>query len=543
MTSEKVMPMEGKLLAGRYQIRHILGTGGMATVYKAYDNVIDREVAIKIMNQRLVYDHEYVRRFVWEAQATGRLSHPNIVNLYDAGQEGPLYYMVMEYVEGQTLKQRIHSKTRLSAKEALQIAIQICNGLQHAHSHGIVHRDIKPHNIMCSPDGRYKVADFGIARLLRNSSNLTKTGTVMGSIHYFSPEQARGQEIGFPSDLYSLGIVMYEMVTGEVPFHADEDIAVVLMHIQTPMPDPRKINPDIPVEFTQVLRKAMEKDPKKRFQTADEMRKALQSVLQSMGKERASTTRRAEIENLTKSRSSSGRSIPGPIPNPESSNKSSSPHTNLSRSQTQAHQGIGLTPRRKRNVGTNQALWKYIAGGVAILFIFGILLNSCFGSDEKIGKASTNQGISIQEPVRNSAKPTKPPKPKSELITKPVTEPKTETSQKPKTSTKKDFYQLLNTLNKATVEQGFYLQLFTSTIKSDVDHFLHTTPLKDEIQVKFNDYGTYKLYFVISNKMYHDPKQATKTLDQWIQMDPTIKDFNLDLHYENYISVKNSTKK
>lgn len=527
------MPMEGKLLAGRYQIRHILGTGGMATVYKAYDNVLDREVAIKIMNQRLVYDHEYVRRFVWEAQATGRLSHPNIVNLYDAGQEGPLYYMVMEYVEGQTLKQRIHSKSRLSAREALQIAIQICSGLQHAHSHGIVHRDIKPHNIMCSPDGRYKVADFGIARLLRNSSNLTKTGTVMGSIHYFSPEQARGQEIGFPSDLYSLGIVMYEMVTGDVPFHADEDIAVVLMHIQTPTPDPRKINPDIPAEFTQVLRKAMEKDPKKRFQTAEEMRKALQSALQSMGKERT-PSRRAEIQNFTKSRSSS-RPNPGQSLNSEPANKPNSPNTNLSRSQTKAHPTTGLTPRRKRNVGTSKELWKYIAGGIAVLVVFGLLLNSCFGSDDKKATAPTKQTESIQEPIKNTAKPVQP--------TKEITETKKETRQQPKTSTNKDFYQLLNTLNKATVEQGYYLQLFTTTNQSDVDTFLNTTALKDKIQVKHNDYGTYKMYFVISKEIYRDPKLVTKTIDEWMTIDPRIKDFHLELHPENYISVSDTTKR
>jgi serine/threonine-protein kinase len=229
--AEKVMPMEGKLLAGRYEIQHILGSGGMATVYKAFDTTLERDVAIKVMNQGLAHDREFVRRFVWEAQATGRLSHPNIVNVYDAGQEGPLYYMVMEYVEGVTLKHLIQERGRLSAKEAFQIATQICDGLSHAHSHGIIHRDIKPHNIMCTSDGRYKVADFGIARLLRNSTNLTRTGTVMGSIHYFSPEQARGQEIGYPSDLYSLGIVLYEMGTGEVPFHANEDIAVALMHI------------------------------------------------------------------------------------------------------------------------------------------------------------------------------------------------------------------------------------------------------------------------------------------------------------------------
>ncbi|MDQ0416707.1 serine/threonine-protein kinase [Croceifilum oryzae] len=369
--------MEGRLLAGRYQIHHILGTGGMATVYKAYDNVQDRTVAIKIMNQRLIYDHEYVRRFVWEAQATGRLSHPNIVNLYDAGQEGPLYYMVMEYVEGQALRQLIQSKKRLSAKEAMQIAIQICSGLQHAHNHGIIHRDIKPHNIMCTPGGRYKVADFGIARLLRNTNNLTKTGTIMGSIHYFSPEQARGHVIGYPSDLYSLGIVMYEMVTGKVPFHAEEDIAIVLKHIQTPVPDPRKINPDIPAEFTQVLRKSMEKDPKKRFQTAEEMKKALQSALHATSKEKNPASRRSE--SLTKTRSNSKAYS---ISNTDRSRSSA---------QVQAQQRPNVDLRRKRTVEATKKKWIYLIGAIFIIILFGILLNSCLNSNNQESNHSIEQ--------------------------------------------------------------------------------------------------------------------------------------------------------
>lgn len=258
--------------------------GGMAKVYKAKDTILDRFVAIKVMNESLSHDRDFVRRFIQEAQATAKLSHPNIVNVYDAGREGPTYFMVMEYVEGPTLKKWISSRGALSPKEAISIAMQICDGLAHAHANGIIHRDIKPQNIMSAPDGRMKVTDFGISRILRSSSTPTKAGTVMGSVHYFSPEQARGYDIGFPSDLYSLGVVLYEMVTGKVPFDGEENIGIALKHVQDPVPDPRNFIPDLPDELCRVICKALEKDPSHRYQSTQEMKRALQQVLTSIRK-------------------------------------------------------------------------------------------------------------------------------------------------------------------------------------------------------------------------------------------------------------------
>lgn len=271
-------------MGGRYQIIQHVGGGGMAKVYKAKDTILDRFIAIKVMNESLSHDLDFVRRFIQEAQATAKLSHPNIVNVYDAGREGQTYFMVMEYVEGPTLKKWIRSRGVVSPKEAISIAMQICDGLAHAHANGIVHRDIKPQNIIAAPDGRMKVTDFGISRILRSSSTLTKTGTVMGSVHYFSPEQARGYDIGFPSDLYSLGVVLYEMVTGKVPFDGDENIGIALKHVQEPVPDPRNFNPDLPDELCRVICKALEKDPSHRYQSAQEMKRALQQVLTSIRK-------------------------------------------------------------------------------------------------------------------------------------------------------------------------------------------------------------------------------------------------------------------
>jgi serine/threonine protein kinase len=200
------------------------------------------------------------------------------VNVYDVGIDDQNYYMVMEYIEGSTLKEIIDRQAPLSIERVVDITLQVLAGLAHAHENGIVHRDIKPHNIMLTHDDRVKVTDFGISRMLRFSSSLTKTGTVMGTVHYFSPEQARGLEMGFPSDLYSLGVVLYEMLTGRLPFNGEENIAIALKHIQEPVPNPRKYNPHIPVDLLSVIHRVLEKQPEYRFQTAREMADALQKV-------------------------------------------------------------------------------------------------------------------------------------------------------------------------------------------------------------------------------------------------------------------------
>ncbi|WP_051271531.1 protein kinase domain-containing protein [Shimazuella kribbensis] len=271
--------MLGNIIAGRYEILEHIAGGGMATVYLGRDNVLNRIVAVKVMDPQLGQDDEFVKRFILEAQATGRLSHPNIVNVYDAGEENGIYYMVMEFVESITLKDYIIEKGFLTAEEAIDICMQICDGLAHAHKQGIIHRDIKPHNILCTPDGRYKLTDFGIARLVDAATHLTKTGTVMGSVHYFSPEQASGHNISYPSDLYSLGVVLFEMLTGSVPFDAKEHILVAMMHLHDEVPDPRLVQEDLPESLKLVLDRVLAKKPEERYQNADEFRLALQQAL------------------------------------------------------------------------------------------------------------------------------------------------------------------------------------------------------------------------------------------------------------------------
>lgn len=492
------MPMEGKLLAGRYEIQHILGSGGMATVYKAFDTTLERDVAIKVMNQGLAHDREFVRRFVWEAQATGRLSHPNIVNVYDAGQEGPLYYMVMEYVEGVTLKHLIQERGRLSAKEAFQIATQICDGLSHAHSHGIIHRDIKPHNIMCTSDGRYKVADFGIARLLRNSTNLTRTGTVMGSIHYFSPEQARGQEIGYPSDLYSLGIVLYEMGTGEVPFHANEDIAVALMHIQTPVPDPRKLNPALPIAFTEIVQKAMEKNPNKRFQTAQELKQAILQASSLSNKEKTTPKRRVEMEQGTGGNHLGNRLHPT---GSQTSSTSTVQKTSYSRSQTQSISMSELTPRRSRKDEQNSKLnIKMIIITVITILIFSFVLKSCFGGDDSSKQETQPPANQSSQQVEQNNEPPK------ETPTEPTKE-KTDSKQKKhtKTNTKVD---------NAVVKKVYWLIAGSFQEEAQAQEFLAQQQLPDVIIKPDSSLG-YTMYQVLYKNWFKTHDDANKKLEEW----------------------------
>lgn len=273
----KVMQVEGKWLGGRYQILQRAGGGGMAVVYKAMDTALGRHVAVKVMNDSLSHDEDFIRRFEREAHAAGSLSHSNVVQVFDVGREGNTHYIVMEYIEGASLMDQIEERGRIPAEEAAYIVAQVCDGLAHAHKKGIVHRDLKPHNVMYTLDGQYKLADFGISRTTR-SSTITKTGSVMGSVHYFSPEQAQGKPVSVRSDLYSLGVTLYEMVTGQLPFDGEEAVAIALKHLQEPVPDPRSIVPDLPESLCAVIFKAMEKKPEHRFQSAQEMGEALRQL-------------------------------------------------------------------------------------------------------------------------------------------------------------------------------------------------------------------------------------------------------------------------
>ncbi|UFJ41988.1 Stk1 family PASTA domain-containing Ser/Thr kinase [Brevibacillus humidisoli] len=270
--------MEGQRLGGRYQLQNRIGGGGMAVVYKATDLVLNRIVAVKVLRSQFGSDEDFVQRFRREAQAVASLSHPNVVSVYDVGQEDDTYFMVMEYIEGSNLKDVINERGALPVAEAVRIALQICDALDHAHQNHIIHRDIKPQNILIGTNGRVKVTDFGIARAV-TSATITHTGSVLGSVHYFSPEQARGGVTAEKSDIYSLGIVLYEMVTGQLPFSGDSPITIALKHLQEPLPEPRQINPDIPQSVENIVLKALVKDPFLRYRSAKEMMLDLETCL------------------------------------------------------------------------------------------------------------------------------------------------------------------------------------------------------------------------------------------------------------------------
>lgn len=263
--------MIGHILDNRYKILEKVGSGGMASVYKAQDILLDRIVAVKILHSKYTSDHDFVVRFRQEAQAAAKLSQPNIVNIYDVGYDENAHYIVMEYVRGETLKDYIEKHGHLPINTSIQISFDIGEALEHAHANGIVHCDIKPHNILVTETGRIKVADFGIARAINSSSSTKDEKSVLGSVHYFSPEQASGGKIDERTDIYSLGVVMYEMMTGVVPFEGDTAISVALQHVQNDIPLPTKYNRRIPQLVERVILKAMAKNPDDRFQTISEM--------------------------------------------------------------------------------------------------------------------------------------------------------------------------------------------------------------------------------------------------------------------------------
>lgn len=269
--------MKQQVLGGRYLLKDKVGTGGMATVYRAQDQVLNRTVAVKIMLPQYAGDATFAARFKQEAQAAAGLSSPYIVGVYDWGKDGDTYYIVMEYLRGTDLKSGIRSHGALDPKKVAQIGSQICAALSVAHKHEIIHRDIKPQNIMVLPDGNIKVMDFGIARA--KNSHLTQDNNVLGTAHYVSPEQTRGQELGPTSDIYSLGVVMYECATGQVPFDGDDAISVALKQVnELPVP-PSQLNPNLDADLERIILRCMEKDPANRFQTADELRQTLNAYL------------------------------------------------------------------------------------------------------------------------------------------------------------------------------------------------------------------------------------------------------------------------
>lgn len=262
------MVKDGIFLGNRYEVIEKIGSGGMADVYKGRDTMLNRYVAIKVLKKEFREDETFVKKFRSEAQAAAGLLNPNIVNVYDVGEDRGLYYMVMELVEGITLKEYIDRKKRLSAREVISIAIQMCSGIEEAHKHHIIHRDIKPQNIIISNDGKVKVTDFGIARMVTSK---TTTTVAMGSVHYTSPEQARGGYSDEKSDIYSIGITLYEMVTGQVPFNGDTTVEVAMKHLQEEITPPSELVPDIPYSLEQIILKCTQKNAERRYSDVDEL--------------------------------------------------------------------------------------------------------------------------------------------------------------------------------------------------------------------------------------------------------------------------------
>lgn len=270
--------MSNKVLAGRYELFERIGEGGMSVVYKAKDKLLNRFVAIKILKPEFINDHKFIDSFRRESQAAASLSHPNIVNIYDVGREGNIHYIVMELIEGKTLSDYIKEQGPMSYPKVIALSKQIAAALSFAHKNHIIHRDVKPHNVMITPNGTAKITDFGIAKAVNAATIVDNTDGIIGSVHYFSPEQARGGYVDEKSDIYSLGIVMYEMLTGKVPFDGDNPVNIALMHINGEMVPPSKIVDGVPPALEHIILKCTDKYPVNRFASADELIEALNNL-------------------------------------------------------------------------------------------------------------------------------------------------------------------------------------------------------------------------------------------------------------------------
>jgi len=273
----------GDVLADRYELEETVGSGGMSSVYRAHDRLLERYVALKVLHPHFGDDEEYVERFRREARAVARLSHPHIVTVIDRGQADGRQFIVFEYVDGENLKQLVERSGPLPVRRALELGIEIADGLAFAHQHGLVHRDVKPQNVLITPTGEAKVTDFGIARSLEVEHGVTQTGTVLGTSNYLSPEQASGKPVSPATDVYSLGVVLYELLTGEVPFTGQNLVAVAMQHVHDRAPSVLERRPDVPVRLAAAIERALEKDPDQRFASMDAFANELRRCLDELG--------------------------------------------------------------------------------------------------------------------------------------------------------------------------------------------------------------------------------------------------------------------
>ncbi len=275
--------MVGDVIADRYELDELVGSGGMSSVYRAHDRLLERDVALKVLHSHFLSDEEYVERFRREARAVAQLSHPNIVTVIDRGEADGHQFIVFEYVAGENLKELVQRTGPLPVRRAVELALAIADGLAFAHDHGLVHRDVKPQNVLLSAEGETKVTDFGIARSLDVEHGMTQTGTVMGTGHYLSPEQASGRPVTPATDVYSLGVVLYELLTGEVPFRGDNVVAVAMRHVNEPPPGLLEQRPDVPLRLAGAVERALEKDPARRFASMHEFARELRMCLDELG--------------------------------------------------------------------------------------------------------------------------------------------------------------------------------------------------------------------------------------------------------------------
>src|SRR3954451_18339719 len=294
--------MNGELVANRYELQEVVGTGGMSTVYRALDTLLERHVALKILHPHYGDDAEYVERFRREARSVAQLSHPNIVTVIDRGESDGQQYIVFEYVDGESLKQLVDRSGPLPARRAIELTLQVAEALAFAHNAGLVHRDVKPQNVLVTEDGEAKVTDFGIARSLDVEHGVTQTGTVLGTSNYLSPEQARGQTVRPATDVYSLGVVLFELLTGEVPFPGENFVAVAMKHINEPPPSLVEKRPDVPLRLVYAVERAPPKPPADRSPPMDAFASELRSCLADAGDPNAAATFIAPSPVLRESR-------------------------------------------------------------------------------------------------------------------------------------------------------------------------------------------------------------------------------------------------
>jgi len=369
-----------KIFGGRYEVIDRIGAGGMAIVYKAKDLLLNRVVTIKVLREQFVSDEDFIRRFRREAQSAASLSHPNIVSVYDVGKEGDMEYIVMEYVEGRNLKEIIREYAPLSTDQSINLGRQITKAIQNAHEHHIIHRDIKPHNILVTAEGHAKVTDFGIARAV-SSATVTHTGDIIGSVHYLSPEQAKGLVSNEQSDIYSLGIVLYELVTGRVPYDGETPITIALKHLQEQPVLPSKINPLVDKEFEAVIMRAIAKSPEQRYKSAKDLLEDLNHI--QAGRPISKLVIPLADDSEATQTHKGMATILAPIPTKDSALGAES-------------SSVKKKPSKKQ--------WKWIALGLALLFLLlgGLALNNYLAVDQTkvpdvVQKTVPEAGTSMKE--------------------------------------------------------------------------------------------------------------------------------------------------